>query len=274
MRRAALLLGLTLALAGCGGGFREGGGSSTGGGPAPINPMASLFGALPGRGGPTETTVTASNIRIGGPEGFCIDTQSGQDDGLSAFVMLTNCSVLAGRSNLTGEARAVLTASVRQNADGPIATRLGEVDQILRSEAGRATLSRSGDAATVTVLDSFAQDNTLYLRLRDTSTALQADTTDEHWRAIFDLDAALVTLAVQGVASDPLSPDTGLRLLQTYAARVKTLNGLAAPAPPPAPYQSAPVSEERDDGPRSPAVRAPIGFGTLGTVGLFRRLLG
>ncbi len=272
MRGLALIacLGLTA----CGGGF-GGGGSTTA---APSNPVAglsNLFGSRPA----SEVTVTQDRVKIAGPDGYCVDPTGTNDGTTSAFVLLGNCAAIPGsRRDAEPTAPAILTASVADNPGAPMASRLAEMDSYLRDQQGRAALSRSGDAATVEVLDSFAQDDVLYVRARDTSAASDPEMSADYWRAFFDTKNSLVTLSVIGVRSNPLPPQTGLQTLQDFTALVRSRNGgPAAPPPVAAAAAPAPVTERQEPTPAAAPAAAPAPapiWGGLGNVGFLRRLLG
>ena len=247
-----------MALTACGGGF--GGGGSTN---ASQSGLSNLFGARPA----SEVTVTQNRVRISGPTGYCVDPTGTQDSPATGFVLLGNCAAIPGSLRSQQPANpAILTASVGDNPGDPVATRLAEMDSYLRSDQGRSALSRSGDAGTVVVLDSFAQNDVLYIRARDTSVADDPDVSSDYWRAIFDTRGALVSLSVIGTRSNPLPPRTGLQTLQNFTQVVRELNGAASPQPPVAQSESQPASE-------ASAPQAPI-WGGLGDVGFLRRLLG
>ena len=256
MRGAALVA--CVALTACGGGF--GGGGSTN---ASQSGLSNLFGARPA----SEVTVTQNRVRIAGPEGYCVDPTGTQDSPATGFVLLGNCAAIPRSLRSQQPANpAILTASVGDNPGDPVATRLAEMDSYLRSAQGRSALSRSGDADTVVVLDSFAQNDILYIRARDTSVADDPDVSSDYWRAIFDTSNALVTLSVIGTRSNQLPPQTGLQTLEGFTQVVRELNGTASSPSPVARFEPEPANEP-------PASQAPI-WGGLGEVGFLRRLLG
>lgn len=274
MRGLALIA--CFGLAACGGGF-GGGGSTTASPSNPVSGLTSLFGTRPA----SEVTVTQNRVKIAGPEGYCVDPTGTNDGTTSAFVLLGNCAAIPGsRRDAEPANPAILTALVGDNPGDAVATRLAEMDSYLRSDVGRTALSRSGDAGSVEVLDSFAQDDVLFMRARDTSTASDPAMSADYWRAFFDARGALVTLSVVGVKSSPLPPQTGLQTLQAFTALVRTRNGGAAPPPvaavaEPAPTP-APVAEPTPAAAPAPVAAPTPGpiWGGLGSVGFLRRLLG
>ncbi|MFT5059953.1 MAG: hypothetical protein ACI95S_001138 [Dinoroseobacter sp.] len=257
-------------LAACGGGF-GGGGSTTASPSNPVSGLTSLFGTRPA----SEVTVTQNRVKIAGPEGFCVDPTGTNDATTSAFVLLGNCAAIPGsRRDAEPANPAILTASVGDNPGAAVATRLAEMDSYLRSDLGLTALSRTGNAGSVEILDSFAQDDVLFIRARDTSTASDPAMSADYWRAFFDARGSLVTLSVVGVKSNPIPPQTGLQTLQAFTALVRTRNGAATP--PPVAAVAAPVDEPTPvAAPTAAAVPTPGPiWGGLRGVGFLRRLLG
>jgi hypothetical protein len=126
--------------------------------------------------------------------------------------------------------RALLSAAVSPPGDGPVvAADAAALVAFFEGEAGRALLSRSGDAAQVRLIDSELRDGVLFLRLADTSPFEGAEVSAEYWRAVFDVGAHVVSLAAIPLARRPLRPDGARALLESFVARTRAANaaGLA-----------------------------------------------
>ena len=117
--------------------------------PAPFWPPAALASA-PGR--PDRGDGDRNAIAITGPAGYCVDPTATRDTGDTGFVLLGNCAAIANSRRAAQPATpAVLTAAVSPLGRGPLADSLDELDAFFRSDDGRRLISRSGEAATVTV---------------------------------------------------------------------------------------------------------------------------
>lgn len=257
-----------MALAGCGGGFDGSvlstSNSSNGGG---------FLGALTGKAGQREATVGSARVKIAGPEGFCIDPAYRKSSGDTTFLLLASCAAITGSNRAKAPVTpAVLLASVGEPTGQPVTANLPELDGLLRSETGRGLLSRANDPSTVDVLDSFAMDETLFLRVRDTSPNDQPGLSQEYWRAITDVKGSGVTLSVSGSTATPISANEGLQTLRSFVAEVKARNGGApvAPVAQAAPVRQQPVQQSQ---PAPQPSAAPV-FNPLKGVGILRRLLG
>lgn len=183
----------------------------------------------------TSVTVSSKQVVITGPEGFCVDESSSHIDSEPAFVLMGNCAAISQKSNAKQPAvKALLTASVadRSNEETPLLTQMDDLDQFFRSEQGRTALSQDADPSKVEVLNSFRLDGTYYIHARDKSEAATPGTSDEFWRAYFDVTDRLVSVSVIGFESQPLKPDESLRTLRSFTNEIKMSNGLEPDAAP------------------------------------------
>lgn len=228
------------------------------------------------RSAPTEVTVSGKEIVVAGPDGFCIDPSSVEDrkDGVS-FVLLGNCAAISrSAEDAQPPFHALLSASVRLNPGAAMADQMDLAQEFLRAPEGRALLSRTGDASTVTVIDSFAESDTLFLRARDTSEGYAPNMSPEHWRAIFDVRDRVIAVAVYGFEDAPLSSALGLETVRRFADEIRAANQnrpapVADLAPQTAVADPAPVASEP-----APERSSPLFDSPLGRVGLLRRILG
>lgn len=176
---------------------------------------------------PPEATVTVSRsaVTISGPRGFCVDPSATKDRDGQAFVLLGNCAAIT-RSGAAPQPRirALLTAAVRETEAIEVAEQAPLLEAFLRSDNGRAMLSRESDPATVDILESFQQGDVLYVHARDNSAGYAPGMSSDHWRAIFDLDGRVVSVAVLGFEANPLSRAEGLRAVREFAARIQRDN--------------------------------------------------
>ena len=196
-----------------------------------------LAGCLEGFGAgaraPETVRVAGGEVTIGGPDGYCIDPQGSSESEASSFVLLGSCAAL--REDPDGphpDRLAVLTATVSKSAGGPrVADTLDDLAEVFASPAGRAMLSRSGDAESVTLLETQESDGVLLLRLQDESPHDGPEVAREYWRAVLDAGERMVMLSVIPLSSRPLSADAGRALLDAFLARVQGENAAAEEAP-------------------------------------------
>lgn len=224
---------------------------------------------------PREVVVSGGEVVIAGPDGFCVDPRSVEDrkEGVS-FVLLGNCASIANSAEADQPPfHALLSATIRLNPGASMADQMDLAQEFLRSADGRAILSRTGDAETVTVIDSFAEGETLFLRARDSSEGYAPNMSAEHWRAIFDLNDRVIAVAVFGFDDAPLPSATGLATARRFADAIRAANArVTAPLP-----AAAPVVADPDPAPApqpAPEQVGPLDGTPLGRIGLLRRIMG
>lgn len=189
--------------------------------PATGGPAFLSFAARPA---PAPAVVVAGGVAIAGPEGYCVDPVGTRERAGGAFVLFGACAALTGEGRLPPR-RALLSAAVSPPGDGPlVASDPAALVGFFESEAGRALLSRSGEAARVRLIRSEVRDGVLWLRLSDTSPFEGAEVAADYWRAVFDVGPHVVSLAAIPLARRPLAPEGARALLESFVARTRAAN--------------------------------------------------
>ncbi|MDW4549650.1 hypothetical protein R5H32_09825 [Defluviimonas sp. D31] len=181
-----------------------------------------------GFGGASRAIIVAGGeVTVAGPSGYCIDRSVSRDGAEGAFVLLGTCAAISGSRAVAQPARpAVLTASVLPGAplSAPMAESFEGLAAFFRSDPGRAALSRSGKAETVTVEEATTAGEVLYLRLRDVSAAEGRAVEPEYWRAILALKGRIVTLSALSLQDRPLSAEEKRQILEGFVAQMQSVN--------------------------------------------------
>ncbi|MCU9848293.1 hypothetical protein OEZ60_09760 [Defluviimonas sp. WL0024] len=188
--------------------------------------------AASGFGGASRAIIVAGGeVTVTGPSGYCIDRSVSRDGAEGAFVLLGSCAAISGSRTAAQPVRpAVLTASVLPGAplSAPMAESFEGLAAFFRSAPGRAALSRSGKAETVTVEEVAAAGDVLYLRLSDASASDGRAVEPEYWRAILALKGRIVTLSALGLQDRPLTAAEKRRALEGFVAQMKAVNPVPA----------------------------------------------
>ncbi len=181
--------------------------------------------ALP-RSAPEQIRVANKEVLIAGPKGFCIDPTETRDEGDSAFVLLGSCAAIANsRSKPHPKVPAILTATVsRKSTNPPITDSMPALTDFFTTKAGRAALSRDGNADTVEVVKTLDRDGVFYIRARDSSSDTLAGAADEYWRALFDVNGRIVSASVFGLRERPIDSKKGFEVLQGFTNRLRAEN--------------------------------------------------
>ena len=230
--------------------------------------LSGCGGLLPGGGAdaPTEVAVTSDAIVVAGPDGYCVDPTATRDTGTTGFVLLGNCAAIANSRRVVQPATpAVLTAAIAEpSTGGRLADSIADLDAFFRSDEGLTLLSRSGDPATVTILETATEGEVFLLHAADTSEGAIDGVQPDYWRAYLDVGPRIATLSVLALEDRALSREESLATLRGFVGAMLAANGTGAPLPagtPVAPVQAAPQNP-------------PGGGGRLWNVGLCRRIFG
>lgn len=174
---------------------------------------------------PRTVNVAGTGLRLQGPSGYCIDPGLISQDEEAAFYLLGSCASLANTRE-AGNPRtyAALTASVSKGASGNADGLAEALAAFLPTEAGRASLSRSGDADSVEVLDVQRSGDIVLVRASDSAQAGGAGLREDYWRAFLTVNGHIVTLSVYGLAAKPLSASRGKALAQAFVSSVLAAN--------------------------------------------------
>lgn len=151
------------------------------------------------------------------PQDFCI--AQGVSRPTDGFVVMARCDSAEGAS-----AEGVITLQVGEAGTGLATSDAPALRDLLRSEAGRALLSQSGDAGAITVETTEVAEDAVTVRFRDSEPAPIAGLQSTEWRGFFDVNGRLATIAVRGLVAAPLGTDDGEILLAQSIAAVRRAN--------------------------------------------------
>ncbi|MEL7211482.1 MAG: hypothetical protein AAGK92_02400 [Pseudomonadota bacterium] len=183
------------------------------------NALSFLEGTVPDDDGPPaiRETVLAETVKISAPDGYCVDTGSRRNGLGGNFVVLAPCAALKVPGIEWPETVALITVSATRGAL-PAAS-AEELEAFVTSEEGRSLLATStGDA--VDVLQTQSSQGAFFVQVSETEapvTALEAT----YWRGLIAAGGRLVSLTVRGYEAEPLSAQTGLRVIRDLAASIR-----------------------------------------------------
>ncbi len=149
-----------------------------------------LSGCVIPTGTPKAAPVLGGAVQVGVPAGYCIDRAAGREDGDTAVVVMGKCA--EGSTALP----AVLTAAIGPAASAGVLAGGGQaLAAYFTSDAGRAALSRSGRASTVTIVQAKGVGAAFVMRIRDRDAG-------EYWRGVVPVAGRLVTITVDAPGAD------------------------------------------------------------------------
>lgn len=182
---------------------------------------------MEGGGSAPASVSVGDQITVAGPSGYCVDTSASRTGDSGAFVLLGSCASIS-RSLMAARPKypAILTASV--SGGGPDAetfkASFPSMAKFLSSTAGRAALSRSGKAASVTIAQIGSTGDAMTIRATDTAAAPGQNVEPEYWRALMSIKGQIVTVTVMGLKDKPLSSEVKRALLDAFIARIRAVN--------------------------------------------------
>lgn len=163
--------------------------------------------------------VLAGAVTAAAPAGWCADPRAAQSDDTGAFLLYVPC-----RDGPAPPAPpALLTVSVLGTAEAA-APDPARLDAFFRSDVGRAALSRSGAAASVTLVQTGTSGDAFLVQVRDTAPLSGAPVAPESWRAVLPLNGRLVALTALSPADPALPPATLRSVLDGFLAAMRAAN--------------------------------------------------
>lgn len=163
--------------------------------------------------------VLDDSVVVSAPRGYCIDPLATLATRRAAFVLMASCGSVTGDRHAARPAiRGLMTASVDGTGEHMPSPR--ELSSYFASDAGRAALSRSGDAGATELGAAYSRDGVFYLQARETGgdPALGA----QSWRAVFELNGRMVTATFRELAGFPVSADEGFRAVGELVEEIRT----------------------------------------------------
>ncbi|MGR3434402.1 MAG: hypothetical protein ACU0CO_05865 [Shimia sp.] len=244
--------------------------------------LLSLAGCLPGGGGGglgfagstaaptsigTPSLATRSGLTFAAPQGYCIDPGSLRQGLGTASALAASCANLGNAEAGAPVDPAILSiASSRVGLATP-----AEAQAVLRTDLGRAALSRSGQATDVALHDVKASERAVYVHLTDVGPGALPGTDLRHWKAVLDVSGRAVVISAHARDGSSQAQSAGEALVRDAAAAMLAANAGTAPvAPSTASPVAASATAEVDNTPTPAQEDGAAGLaGRL--AGLFRR---
>ncbi len=194
--------------------------------------------------------------------GFCIAPESVDVGPASGFAMIGDCPATATPKD--GEAQlevpraipALLTVSIAEEpmfAPGsPRGAALTDLERFLATPDGLATVGRSGKADAVSIVETRAIGDALYVHVEDRDVSALPMLAERFWRAFVEVNGRMVLVSLSGFREGPLEADQMLAHLAAQVVAVREANGMAPPA-----AEIALAGGARVDGPTMVAMADP-----------------
>jgi hypothetical protein len=202
-RVAVLLAGLAILTGGC----------------IENSPLAGFSGAGSSASMSESAALLDGRLRVLGPTGYCIDTQTLRDSEGEAFALLAPCRA---RPNAPPAPALSIAVSNVEIAEGR-APAPEQIAMLVTTDVGLRTLSRSGNPDALEVPEMVERDGVLYLNILDLGGP--ATLNPEYWRAILPLGGRMVTLSALTPHGQAPERAQTLDLLAAFVSRLRAANG-------------------------------------------------
>ncbi|MEL6607913.1 MAG: hypothetical protein AAFO93_03285 [Pseudomonadota bacterium] len=218
-----------------------------------------------GRGGgamvASSRVTFADGFVVAAPGGYCVDNRRTRQSGASGFTVLASCENLGGAPGTGVAEPGLITVSISPGSIGAP----GTLAELAQTTAGRARLSRSGQADSVQVHTTATSSRAVYVNLTDRSPGGAGGLDPRHWKAAFDAAGRVVVVSVYGADGSDLLTGGGEDLARDAAQTLIDANAAT-----PAPVAPASVVEIAANSPDTTSSNTPSGLASaLG--GLFSR---
>ncbi len=213
----------------------------------------SVVSATPGR---AVVSALGHQVAIEPADGFCLAREAIETSDRSAFLLLGDCALEepAARGqgadallDLPRGVPGIITVSISGDPGFTQAGGAGDLSELQRfveSAEGRALLGRGGDGAQVSVVETRAIGNCLYVLVEDGDGSVPV-LAPRFWRAFVELNQRLAVVTISGFRDRPLPEEEMLRHLGDQVRQLQVANS--------EPIDEQPVQLAEAWEPRAPA---------------------
>lgn len=181
-------------------------------------------------------------VVVRSPEGYCLDPEALETTGGSAFALISDC-LEDRRAELAQEARAegegevlaidlprsfpgIMTVSISgEPGVGAEPGALDAFETLLRSQQGRALLSRGSNGASGRIIATRRIGGAIYVLVGEDALA-PGLLAPRFWRGFLDVNRRLVLVTVSSFSDRPIGEDGMMAFLAEQMVQLRRANGL------------------------------------------------
>jgi hypothetical protein len=165
-------------------------------------------------------TVAGQKVKLGTAAGYCINEKQSRFSASGASILMASCKP----DSKTSTAKGLVLVNVLADKGIKEAVQGHDLEEYFQSSAGRAALSRKGNADQVNVLGTMEENGIYYVHSKDSGGPLIPDTTDEQWRVFFVVAERLISVSIINFVDSRMPDGIVFAQLDEIAQRIKTLN--------------------------------------------------
>lgn len=193
--------------------------------PGRVSALVLALGALAGcdldMASTPQLALLGGDVTARGPEGYCVDQRASRP--ASGFAVMAGCALIS-TSTIMPQTEGLITMQAGPAGSAAVTGSEAALAQLLRSSAGAALLSETGQAETVQIEQVEAATGVVIVRFRDRAPAAIEGLERAEWRAFLDINGHLTTIGVRGFDRAPMPVERGLRLLEQAIRAVRSAN--------------------------------------------------
>lgn len=193
----------------------------------PIVCMLSAVGctAIGNLGAPTPPTAALAlydgSVRAAVPQNYCIETKASAP--ATGFAVMVACETIALR-NERPLINGFVTVQVGTEGSAIVGDEADQLEALLKTDGGKRLLSQNGDPSGIKVRETGRAAGAVLVNFSDALEPPVAGLQKTEWRGFFEVDGRLATVAVRGIAEDPLADRDGRALLERTITAVQLAN--------------------------------------------------
>lgn len=173
----------------------------------------------------TQAHVSAGDIVIAAPRGFCVDPKTLRDAPGGSFVLFGHCQAMArDPAQPRPSAPVLLSATLGPADDLSDNARINAIAAFFKTDIGRATLARSGRSEDVDLIEAQPGQGRLLLKIRDRSAPTSVAKAQVFWRMITVIEGRIASLSVMPLAENQVPDARQRELLAEFIARIRAAN--------------------------------------------------
>ncbi|WP_376875527.1 hypothetical protein [Albirhodobacter sp. R86504] len=173
-----------------------------------------------------DVLLAAGTMKFTAPRGYCVDAQATRATADGGFALFGSCASLNPLRSFSRPKLPVALAAMVTGAgpEQPLRQSFPALERFFQSRAGRAALSRTGDASTVALIELRREGDILMIHLTDTSVMTDsAQMSETYWRALASIGGRMVSLSALPRAGYEIDDADQRALLLDFASRVEDL---------------------------------------------------
>jgi hypothetical protein len=177
------------------------------------------------RKAPETLRLSASNLKVTAPEGYCIDLESHTERDGASFLLMASCAPLRGKSGEEEHGKTtLLTVTVTPPFNEANAVTPATLDTFFQTPDGKKMLAHSGASEDIDVLWSGTEADAFLIHARDASGERVPGLATDYWRAMTVLEGRLLSVTSARFVQAQTPNPTPKAIVQQLVSNIRASN--------------------------------------------------